>query len=325
MKAIRVHEFGGPAVLKLEDVPDPKAGAGEVVVRIRAAGVNPVDAYMHSGTYARKPPLPYTPGQDGAGEIESVGADVRDFKAGDRVYIAGVGHTVAGAGTYAERAVCTPSQLHHLPKRTTFAQGAALGVPYCTAYRALFHRANARPGETVLIHGATGGVGIAAVELAHARGLTVIGSGGTDKGLAAVRDHGADVVVNHRQANYTDEILEAAGARGVNLIVEMAAHVNLDRDLGLLAKFGRVVVVGNRGRAEIDARQAMGRDAAILGMTLFNVTEPEMNEIHAALVIGLQNGTLNPVVGRELKLAEAARAHEAVMEPGALGKIVLVP
>src|SRR5262245_54284719 len=271
MKAIRVHEFGGPSVLTLEDVPDPQPGSGEVVVRVRAAGVNPVDAYMHSGMYARKPVLPYTPGQDGAGEIESVADSVPGFRAGDRVYIAGTANTIAGAGTYAERARCVPSQLHRLPDRTSFGQGAALGVPYCTAYRALFQRAQARAGETVLVHGATGGVGIAAVELAHARGLFVIGSGGTDRGLAVVREHGADVVVNHRDATYTDAIMQATGGRGVNLIIEMAAHVNLDRDLGLLAKFGRVVVVGNRGRVEIDARQAMGRDASILGMTLFNV------------------------------------------------------
>ena len=325
MKAIRVHEFGGPAVLKLEDLPDPKPGAGEVLVRVRAAGVNPVDAYMHTGTYARKPPLPYTPGQDGAGEVEAIGADVKEFRPGDRVYIAGVGGTAAGAGTYAERALCLTSQLHRLPARTTFAQGAALGVPYCTAYRALYQRALARPGETVLVHGATGGVGIATVELAHVRGLIVIGSGGTDKGLGVVREHGADVVVNHRDSNYTDAIMKATGGRGVNLIVEMAAHINLDRDLGLLAKHGRVVVVGNRGRTEIDARQAMGRDAAILGMTLFNATDVDLVEIQAGIVAGLENGTLNPVVGRELPLADAAPAHEAVMEPGALGKIVLVP
>src|SRR5438046_8233475 len=164
MRAIRVHEFGGPAVLKLEEVSDPKAGPGEVVVRVRAAGVNPVDAYIHSGTYPRKPPLPYTPGQDGAGEVESIGADVKEFKPGDRVYIAGVGNTVAGAGTYAERAVCIPSPLHRLPARASFGQGAALGVPYYTAYRALFQRAAAKPGETVLVHGPTGGVRIAAVE-----------------------------------------------------------------------------------------------------------------------------------------------------------------
>ena len=325
MKAIRVHEFGGPTVMKLEEVPDPIAGPGDVVVRVRAAGVNPVDAYMHTGTYARKPILPYTPGQDGAGEIVSAGADVNEFKAGDRVYVCGVGNTIAGAGTYAELALCIPSQLHHLPARVSFGQGAALGVPYCTAYRALFQRAGARPGETVLIHGATGGVGIAAVELAHARGLRVIGSGGTDAGLKAAREHGADVVVNHRTAGYADEIMKATGGQGVSLVIEMAAHVNLDRDLGLLAKHGRIVVVGNRGKTEIDARQAMGRDAAILGMTLFNVSEADFIEIHAGLIAGLANGALNPVVGREIPLADATRAHEAIMEPGALGKIVLVP
>src|SRR4051812_39629066 len=325
MKAIRVHEYGGAAALKFEDAPDPTAGPGDVVVRVRASGVNPVDAYIATGTYPRKPPLPYTPGQDGAGEVVSAGTDVKQFKAGDRVYICGVGNTVAGAGTYAELALCIPSQLHHLPARVSFGQGAALGVPYCTAYRALFQRAGARPGETVLVHGATGGVGIACVELAHARGLTVIGSGGTDAGLKAVSEHGADVVVNHRTDGYTDRIMQATGGAGVNLIVEMAAHVNLDRDLALLAKHGRVVVVGNRGKTEIDARQAMGRDAAILGMTLFNVTDAEFVEIHAALIAGLANGTLNPVVGREIPLAEAPRAHQAVMEPGALGKIVLVP
>ncbi|MCU1386052.1 MAG: quinone oxidoreductase [Acidobacteria bacterium] len=325
MKAIRVREYGGPAVLTLEDVPDPNAGSGDVVVRVRAAGVNPVDAYIATGTYPRKPPLPYTPGQDGAGEVVSAGAEVKDFKAGDRVYICGVGRTVAGAGTYAELAVCTPSQLHHLPSRVSFGQGAALGVPYCTAYRALFQRAHATPGETVLVHGATGGVGIACVELAHARGMTVIGSGGTEAGLKVVTEHGADVVVNHKADGYTDRIMNATGGAGVNLIIEMAAHVNLDRDLGLLSKHGRVVVVGNRGKTDIDARQAMGRDAAILGMTLFNVTDLEFVEIHAALIAGLTNGTLNPVVGREIALADAPRAHEAVLGSGALGKIVLVP
>jgi len=324
MKSIRVHEFGGPSVMRLEDVPDLKPGPDEALVRIRAAGVNPVDAYIHSGTYARKPPLPYTPGADGAGEIEAVGAAFKAFARGDRVYIAGFGNAPAGAGTYAEYALCTADQLYRLPARASFGQGAALGVPYATAYQALFHRAQARPAETVLVHGATGGVGIAAVELSHARGLRVIGTGGTDKGLEAAKEHGADVVVNHKTPNYVDEIRRATGGRGVDVVIEMAAHINLDTDLSLLAPKGRVVVVGNRGRVEIDARQAMGRDAAILGMTLFNASPAEVASIHAGLVAGLENGTLKPVVGREFPLADAARAHEAVMEPGALGKIVLV-
>jgi NADPH:quinone reductase len=324
MKAIRVHEFGGPDVLRLEELPDPVPAPDQVLVRIRAAGVNPVDAYIRTGTYARKPSLPYTPGSDGAGDVEAVGADVKHFAPGNRVYIAGFGSHQAGVGTYTERAVCSPSLLYRLPDRTSYGQGAALGVPYATAYRALFQRAAARPGETVLVHGATGGVGLAVVELAHARGMRVIGSGGTDEGLTVVRDHGADVVVNHRTPGYADEILRATDGRGVDLVIEMAAHINLDRDLTLLAKHGRVVVVGSRGPIEINPRFTMGKDAAIFGMTLFNATDRDVTEIHAALIAGLVNGALNPVVGREMPLADAAKAHAAVMEPGALGKIVLI-
>jgi NADPH:quinone reductase len=320
MRAIRVHEFGGPDVMKIETIPDPVAHQGQIVVRIRAVGVNPVDTYMRSGAYAIRPQVPYTPGSDAAGEIESVGAGVTAFASGDRVYVA-----APNAGTYAERVACGVNQVHRLPAGNTFGQGAAIGVPYATAYRALFQRAHAKPGETVLVHGATGGVGIAAVELAHARGLRVIGTGGTDKGLAAVREHGADVVVSHRADKYTDEILQATNGRGPDVILEMLANVNLDRDLGMLARFGRIVVVGNRGRIEINPRDAMGRDAAILGMTLFNASDSDLVEIHAAIVSGLASGALNPIVNRELPLADAGAAHEAIMQPGALGKIVLVP
>jgi NADPH:quinone reductase len=318
MNTIVIREFGGPEVMALENTADPVAAAGQVVVRVRAAGVNPVDTYIRSGTHAIRPPLPYTPGMDAAGEIESVGDGVTGFAPGDRVYVA-----APGAGTYAEKVVCAATKVHRLPKTATFGQGAALGVPYATAYRALFQRARAMPGETVLIHGATGGVGIAAVELAHARGLRVLGTGGTDKGLAAAREHGADLLFNHRRDGYADEIMAATGGRGVDVIVEMLANVNLDRDLRLLAMHGRVVVVGNRGRIEISPRDAMARDAAVLGMTLFNASESDLGEIHAALVAGLESGALNPIVGAEMPLAEAARAHEAVMAPGAFGKIVL--
>ena len=318
MRAIVVRQFGGPDVMKIETVPDPAAGGGQVVVRIRAAGVNPVDTYIRSGTYANVPRLPYTPGSDAAGEVEALGDGVTGFAVGDRVYVA-----APHAGTYAERVVCSATQVHRLPARTTFAQGAALGVPYATAYRALFQRANAKPAETVLIHGATGGVGIGAVELARAHGLRVIGTGGTEEGLADVRHHGAHIVVNHRAEKYVDDIMKATGGRGVDLIIEMLANVNLDRDLGMLTKHGRVVVVGNRGRIEINPRDAMSRDAAILGMTLFNVTDADLLEIHAALGAGLENGTLNPIVGREMPLADAPRAHELVLQPGARGKIVL--
>jgi NADPH2:quinone reductase len=324
MRTIVVREFGAPGVMKLENVPMPQPGPAEVLVRVRAAGVNPVETYVRAGTYARLPKLPYTPGSDGAGEVETVGAEVKDFKRGDRVYIAGDNVSVSGAGTYSEYALCSQAMLHRLPANVSFGQGAAIGVPYATAYRALFIRADARPAETVLVHGATGGTGIAAVQLARARGLTVIGTGGTERGLAVVREHGAALVVNHKEPNHLDAVLRATNGRGADVVLEMAAHINLDSDLTVLAPRGRVVVIGNRGRIEIDPRQAMGRDAAILGMTLFNAPPAELVAIHAALIAGLANGSLNPVVGREVPLSEAARAHEAILEPGALGKIVLV-
>jgi NADPH2:quinone reductase len=176
-----------------------------------------------------------------------------------------------------------------------------------------------------LIHGASGGVGIASVQIARAAGLTVIGTAGSDKGLALVREQGAHHVLDHRAPGYLDQIVALTEGRGVDVILEMLANVNLGKDLTVLAQGGRVVVIGSRGTVEINPREAMARDAAILGMTLFNTSEQDAASIHAALVAGLENGTLRPIVGRELPLAEAPQAHRAVMESGAYGKIVLIP
>lgn len=320
MKAIRIHEFGGPEVMRLEDVPDPQAGAGQVVVKVVAAGVNPVDAYIRAGAHARRPDLPYTPGMDAAGIVAAVGEGVRRFQVGDRVYIAG---TISGA--YAELTLCDQTQVNPLPQRVSFSQGAAVNVPYATAYRALFQRARATAGESVLVHGASGGVGIAAVQLARTAGLTVIGTGGTEKGRQLVKEQGAHHVLDHRSIDYLGEVLTLTNNLGVNVVLEMLANVNLGNDLNILAAGGRVVVIGNRGKVEIDPRAAMTRDAAILGMTLFNASAAEMSSIHAALGAGLENGVLRPVVGQEMALAEAPAAHRAVLEAGAHGKIVLLP
>lgn len=320
MKAIRVHEFGDPEVMKMEETPDPKPGKGQVVVQISAVGVNPVDAYIRSGLYPLKPPLPFTPGMDAAGVVEAVGEGVTAFSPGDRVYAAGT-----LSGSYAEKAVCREAQVHPLPEGLSFSQGAAVGVPYGAAYRALFLRANAMPGEVVLVHGASGGVGIASVQLARAAGLRVIGTAGTEKGRLLVKEQGAHHVFDHHASEHMDLILQLTDGRGVDVILEILANVNLGRDLGLLAQNGRVVVIGSRGTVEIDPREAMRRDAAILGMVLMNATEREMSSIHAALGAGLENGTLIPVVGREVPLQEAARTHHEIMETSAFGKIVLIP
>ena len=320
MKAIRVSQFGGPEVLKLEEVPNLKPDAGQVVVNIRAAGVNPVDTYIRSGVYPRKPALPYTPGTDGAGTIESVGTGATRFKPGDRVYLAG-----SLTGSYAEQSVCEERLLFLLPAHISFAQGAAMHVPYATAFRALFHRANAQGGETVLVHGASGGVGIAAVQLARAAGLHVVGTVGSASGRQLVTAEGAHQVLDHLAPNHFEEALAATAGRGYDVILEMLANVNLGRDLGILAPRGRVVVIGNRGNAEINARDVMTRDGSILAMSLWNASPQEIFSIHSALVAGLENKTLRPVIREEIPLAEAGRAHVAVMAPGAYGKIVLVP
>ena len=319
MKAIVVREFGAPDVMKIEDVPEPVPGPGQLTIRVHAAGVNPVDTYIRAGTYARKPNLPYTPGTDIGGVVHAIGADVTHLRVGDRVYA----HAVIGG--YADIALCDAWQVHTLPTSVSFQQGAAIGVPYATAWRALLMRAQARPGESVLVHGASGGVGIASVQIARAHGMHVIGTAGSDEGLALVRKQGAHHALNHRAADYLQQVPSLAGGPGVNVVLEMLANVNLDHDLDILAANGRIVVIGNRGRIEIDPRKAMSRDGTILGMTLFNVMRPDLEEIHAGLVAGLENGSLRPVIGKEMPLADAAKSHVAVMESGALGKIVLIP
>jgi NADPH2:quinone reductase len=319
MKAIQVPRFGGPEVLEYNDIPAPKPGPGQILVRVHAAGVNPYDTYMRNGMYPIKPPLPYIPGSDAAGTVEAVGEGVKKVKPGDRVYTA---KTITGA--YAEYALADESQIYPLPPKISFAQGAGLWVPYGTAFTALHHHADARPGETVLIHGASGGVGIAAVQLARAEGLTIIGTAGTQRGLDLVKKEGAHHAFDHTKAGYTEEIMKVTGGRGVDVILEMLANVNLANDLKTLAMRGRVIVIGNRGEITINPRELMSRRGSIRAFTLWAATETESIEIHAAIAAGLENGTLRPIVGKELPLKDAAQAHQGVLAPGAFGKIVLV-
>ncbi len=319
MQAIRVHRFGGPEVLQVEDVADPQPGPGQVVVKLEAVGVNPVDYYIHTGGYGQRP-LPYTPGSDAAGTVEAAGEGVTEVQVGQRVYTAG---TITGA--YAEKALCRAAQVRPLPDRLTFAQGAAIHVPYYTAYYGLVHRANAQPGETVLVHGASGGVGLAAVQIARALGMIVIGTAGSEKGRTAAAKSGAAHVLDHTQPGYLDELKTLTGSRGPEVILEMLANVNLAKDLGAVAQNGRVVVIGSRGPIEIDPRLTMQCNSAILGMSLMNATETDLKRLHAALGAGLAGGTLTPIIAREFSLADAPAAHQAIMEPGASGKIVLIP
>jgi len=319
MRAIQVHQFGEPEVLQYEEIPDPTPGPGQVVIKVHAIGVNPVETYIRAGKYGPRQ-FPFIPGTDAAGTIQATGSGVTQFKVGDRVYTAS---TLSGA--YAQLALADAGKVFPLPPHISFQQGAALGVPAATAYKALFLRGQIKPAETILIHGATGGVGLACVQLAHAHGCTVIATGGSQAGRDLVLKEGAHHVLDHTVPNYLDQVMTITGGKGADAIIEMLANVNLDKDLSVLAKFGRVVVVGNRGRIEIDPRQTMARDADIRGMTLMLATDAEVYAIHRALGAALEARILRPIIDSEMPLHEAARAHREILEGNTHGKVILIP
>lgn len=326
MKAIRVHAYGGPDVLRLEDVPDPQPGAGEVVVHVAAAAVSPLDAAKRDGRMQTHPvhktTLPYTPGLEAAGTVVALGPDVSGVTIGERVYVVG-----SRSGAYAERTVCAAAQVRPLLAAMSFVHGAVVSGSYGTAYAALFLKARAQPGETVLVHGATGGVGIAGVQLARAAGLTVIGTGGTEEGRQFLVAQGARHVLAHDAPDFADRITALTGGRGVDIVLEMRADANVGHDLAVLATRGRVVVIGfaRPEPVEISPPLLLGRDLSILGLSLANLSAHERTRSDAAIGAGLENGTLRPVVRQELPLADAPRAHEALAQPGAHGRIVLIP
>lgn len=316
MKAVRSHQHGGPEVLNLETVETPDISAEQILVAVKAAGVNPVDTYIRSGTNGYTASFPHTPGMDGAGEVVAVGDAVSGFAVGDRVYF-----TRTSTGSAAEYAVCAPASTYPLPDAVSFVEGACLGIPATTAHRALFGRADARAGETVLVHGGTGAVGTIAVQLARAAGLTVVATAGTAEGEALLRKLGVDTVLNHHSDDYLKP-WQSPDA-GFDVIVEMLADVNLDRDLKALGRQGRVIVVGSRGNVEITPRDLMARDAAVMGMAVMNVTPLQLQQIARSLYPLLQGGLVQPVVRQTYALDEVGKAHEAVLESGAAGNYII--
>ncbi|NXI47382.1 QOR oxidoreductase, partial [Galbula dea] len=321
MRAVRVFEFGGPEVLKLQsDVLIPSPKENQVLIKVYACGVNPVETYIRSGTYARKPALPYTPGTDVAGVIESIGEHVTAFKKGDRVFT-----TDTISGGYAEYAVAAANRVFPLSDKLDFKQGAAIAIPYFTAYRALIQKGHAKAGETVLVHGASGGVGLAACQIARACGLKVLGTAGTEEGMNTVLRNGAHQAFNHREANYIDKIKEHTGMEGVDIIIEMLSNINLATDLQLLSCAGKVMVVGCRGPIEINPRDTMSKESSIIGVSLFLATEEERRECSRAVFDGIEAGWLRPTVGSEYPLEKVSKAHEDIIHcSGARGKMVLL-
>jgi len=320
MRALMVHNFGGPEVMKIEEIPTPKPGKNEVLIRIHAAGVNPVDTYIRAGYF--NPAIYQTPfiiGSDGAGVIEEVGTGVTRFKKGERVWC------FTRAGCYGQFCVVPDHLCWSLPGKCSFAQGASIGIPYLTAYNALFQTGWSKKSKSVLVHGASGGVGLAACQLAEAAGMTVYGTAGTDEGLKLIQEAGAHHIFNHRDEDYVKKLMEATKGEGVDLIVEMAAHANLGHDLDIIKKKGIIAVVGSRSPVSIEAGKIMGKQSAIFGIMLFDVPKEDIAEAGAAIVRGLENDSLSPIIDKEYPLERAGDAHKDIIESsGAKGKLVLI-
>nr|XP_002122396.1 quinone oxidoreductase [Ciona intestinalis] len=322
MRGVLVSKFGDPDVLEIRrDLPIPKPEANEVLVKVAAVGVNPVDTYIRSGNYARLPVLPYIPGNDMAGTVVFAGADVKNVKEGERV--ASFMHVKSGA--YAEYCVVNSNWLVSLPDDYDFRKGAAVGTPYFTAYRALFTKGNAKPSDIVLVHGASGGVGMAVCQFALSQGITVYGTAGSDEGIKAVRTQGIKKVFNHREEGYTEKIMKATGGKGPDLIIEMLSNVNLNRDLQMLAPNGRVIIVGCRGPIEINPRLMMGKESRVEGVGLFVTPQNDFSNMSKIITAGLKQGWLDPAVGSEYSLNSAEKAHKDIIHnKGAQGKMVLI-
>jgi len=320
MKAILVHKYGGPEELKVGDAPVPQPGKTDVLIRIHAAGVNPVDTYIRAGMFGDYAKLPFVLGTDGAGVIEAVGSDVTGFKSGDRVFC-----FLRDQGTYAQYCICPQNRCFPLSPKLSFQQGACVGVPYFTAYRSLFQTGHSKSAKSVLVHGASGGVGLAAVQMAKAAGKTVYGTAGTETGLKLVKNAGADHVFNHREKNYVNKIMEATKDEGVDLILEMAANTNLPHDLHIIKPNGIIAVIGSRGSTTIDPGHLMGKMSAIIGVAVLNYPPDELAEAGAHIVKGLTEGSLIPVIDKEYSMNEAHVAHKEIIESlGAKGKLVIL-
>ena len=320
MKAIIVSSFGDEEVLKYQETETPTPAAGEVRVKIKAAGVNPVETYIRSGHYTALPALPYTPGNDGSGIVDAVGDGVEHLKKGDRVFVAAA-LARRNTGTYADYTVCDADAVRYLPQNLSFSEGAALGTPGLAATYALYLKAKIKPGETVFIHGASGGVGSLAVQLARRTGTFVMGTAGDPEGMTLIEKLGAHRAFNHRSPCYLEAVKQETGEHGPDVIIEMVANINLMKDMELLAKYGRVVIVGNHGTLEFDPRSAMTKDAVVMGMNIGNMPQEDYIANMYTLSAAMETG-LHTIIGKELPLCQAEQAHRDVGE-GKGGKVVL--
>jgi NADPH:quinone reductase-like Zn-dependent oxidoreductase len=320
MKAMRAHQFGGPEQLRLEDAHDPQAQAGQVIIRVKAAGINPADLVRLSGRLQALS-LPYIPGTDVCGEVESTGIGVTNLKKGDRVF----GRALTGG--YAEKTCLAANETIPLPANLSFEEGAAIPIPFYTAYHAVHHKAALRSGETVLISAGGGGVGVAAIQLAQLAGARVLTTVGSQEKVERTRALGADVAINYRQQDFVAEVHKLTDGKGVDVIIENVAADNLAKDFMAVAVAGRIVLIGTGTGKTADATfGVLGAlmDATMYGMSLINAGSA-VPEMAATLTRLFAERKIKAVVSKTYPLSDAPLALSDLLAGKVFGKLVLTP
>ncbi len=321
MKAVRVHRWGFSELMRVDDVADPSPGPGEILIKAAAAGVNPVDVLIRLGERAdqKDSDLPYIPGHNTAGEVAVLGEGVEGFCVGQRVF--GLAFE-----SYAGLVRLKAGYAAELPETYSYDEGAGITSPFFTAWNALVFKAAAGPGESVLVHGGAGGVGMAAIQLAKRLGCRVFTTVSSGKKAAFCRSLGADETINYREEDFPERCLELTGGKGVDVIVDGSAADNFDRDLDAIAVRGRIVVlgvgIGKTPRTEFRVPALMGKDASVHGMMFANLFErvPELIRLFAPL---LREGKFKINVDHVFSMEEANEAHEAVVGGQVLGKVIM--
>ena len=324
MRAIVVDRFVEPAELAVREAPEPALRPGTLLVEVKAAGCNFFDILMCRGTYQVKPPFPFVPGAEVAGVVAAVGADVSGFGVGDRVFGS------AGLGGFAERALVPAGAAWRLPDAMGFAEGAALPIVYPTSYAGLVFRAGLRPGETLLVHAAAGGVGVAAVQIGRALGARVLATAGGREKLDVARRAGADVGIDYRSEDFVARVLAETGGRGADVIYDSVGGDVFERSLKCIAWNGRLLVIGFAGGEipSVKLNRILLKNIAVVGLHwgAYAKHEPERipETMHALLALH-EKGAIRPEIYRSYPLAEAGAALTALGSRETWGKVVLVP
>ena len=324
MKAVVVDRWLEPRDLALREVPDPEVGRGTLGVEVRAAGCNFFDILLVRGQYQVKPSFPFVPGGELAGVVRAVGPGVEGFVVGDRI-LSGV-----PLGAYAERAVVPASMAWRMPEEMSFEAGAAFPIVYPTSYAGLVHRARLQAGETLLVHAAAGGVGLAAVQIGKAIGARVIATAGGAEKLDVARRAGADVAIDYRSGDWVQRVREATGGRGADVIYDSVGGDVFDASLKCIAWNGRLLVVGfASGRIpEVRVNRILLKNIAVVGLHwgAHAVNEPErIPEVFHALFALYREGKIAPVIWRTYPLAELPAALEALAGRQTYGKVIVTP